>query len=75
MRKLPALLLVFVLSASCLLPTYAHARTRSQAQARAARKMQKKQQKAMRKYIKAQQKAQRRMIKRDRKNTHLPKHY
>lgn len=75
MKRLSILLLIAMLGVSCLVPTYAQARNSAKSQARAARKQQKRQQKAMKKYIKAQQKAQRRMIKKDRKNTHLPRHY
>ena len=70
MKKLFTIVLIAVLSAVCLVPTQAHARSTSQQQARAARKQQKKQQKAMKNYIKHQQKAQRKMVKYDRKHSH-----
>ena len=71
-RRIRTWILLAVLGAASVLPTYADKVPSQKAQLRAAQKMQKRQNKANRKYAKAQRKAERRMIKKDRKNTHLP---
>ena len=74
MKRLPVVILLAALGASCLVPSYAHARTKAQEEARDAQKMQKKQAKAQRKYAKAQKKAERNMLKKQRKyTTYKPK--
>lgn len=74
MRRLPALVLLGVLSVGGCVPALAGNNPR--AQSRANRKAEKKQQRAQRKYLKAQRKAQNKMIKKDRKNTkRFPPHH
>lgn len=76
MKNVAIAILVGLLGIGSAVPSaYAASKNRSQAAAKADRKMQKKQAKAMKKYLKAQKKAQQKMIKKDRKNTHLPSHY
>ena len=71
MRRVVATFFIAILCFSC--PAAATKQTGDvNAQARAARKMEKKQQKAQRKYAKQQRKAQRKMEKYDRKHTHDP---
>jgi hypothetical protein len=70
MKRIPALLLVAILTSTTVLPIPATAKS----QARANNKAAKQQQKAAKKYAKAQRKAQKKMLKKDRKNTHYP-HY
>jgi hypothetical protein len=74
MKRIPALLLVAILTTSALLPISAFARNNAKSQARDTRKAEKKQQKATKKALKAQRKAQKKMVKKDRKNTHYPQH-
>lgn len=71
-KRIASWILLAVLGAGLVVPSYADKVPSQKAQLRAAQKMQKRQNKANRKYAKAQRKAERRMIKRDRKNTHLP---
>jgi hypothetical protein len=75
MKKLAAAILMVVMGVGMSLPAHASPSNNNMRMSRADRKMMKKQQKAQKKYAKAQRKAQNRMIKKDRKNTHLPKHY
>ncbi|MGP8095237.1 MAG: hypothetical protein ACLP72_18150 [Candidatus Sulfotelmatobacter sp.] len=71
MKRSATFLLLAMLCLGCSIPAGAQTGN-ANAQARAARKMEKKQQKAQRKYAKAQRKAQRKMEKYDRKHTHNP---
>lgn len=72
MKRLAAFVFLVALCLGCSIVAGAQNRNTSNAQARAARKMERKQQKAQRKYAKAQRKAQRKMEKYDRNHTHDP---
>jgi hypothetical protein len=69
MKKFASLLLLAILSATCLAGPSAYGRVKENPQIRKADKRQKK---AMKKYMKAQKKSNRKMIKYSRKHTHYP---
>ncbi len=74
MRRLASFLLLAVLCFSGTGMVYARSSNSPKAQARAARKLQKRQMKANKKFAKAQRKRQQKMFKQSVKKTHYPHH-